>query len=137
MVLVALLGGAAWYFFLGPGVPLRESLFVSATEDAGRPVTLTASESLMVRLDRLGDSLGQSIRHYRDRARLFDDRKIDCAALAPGLVAVENILIAYSRGRAGVAATAMDAMHQLRDQALTAATDSVERHFDRSGCPRP
>jgi hypothetical protein len=37
-----------------------------------------------------------------------------------------------ARKRAGV----LDAAHALRDQALYARVDSVERRFEQSGCPR-
>ncbi len=92
---------------------------------------------MVAAFDGLGDSLALAVRHYGDRAKMFDDRLIDCQALAPGLVGVEDLLIAYSREKPKVPSSALDSVRVAKDRRLTAGTDSVERHFDRSGCERP
>lgn len=130
LLLIALLGAAAWYFFLGPGVSLWQK-----PESGGAPLAIPTPDSAIGRLDRVGDSLGRAVSRYRDRAKLFDNRQLDCAALGPGLVDVEDLVTAYSRGRARL--PMLDSARLTRDQLLTAGADSVERHFDRSGCARP
>ena len=133
LLLLAAAGGAGWYFYLGPGVSLR----VRFLAGLGAPPTLTArrSDITLARFERLSDSVAQAVGRYRDRARLFDNRQIACGALAPGLVTVEDRLTAYSRLKAKV--PLLDSASLARDQVITAGADSVERHFDRSRCPRP
>jgi hypothetical protein len=55
--------------------------------------------------------------------------------LAGGLAAVERRWTTYNAARksAGV----LDATHAVRDQALYARVDSVERRFEQTGCLRP
>jgi proteasome lid subunit RPN8/RPN11 len=139
LLLLVAIGTAAWYFFLGPGVPMRLRLLraagIGGGSGQGAPVSAPPADSSVVMLDHLGDSLARAVSRYRDRAKLFDNRQLDCAALGPGLVGVEDLVIAYSRGKARTAM--LDSMRVTRDQLLAAGADSVERHFDRSGCPRP
>jgi len=130
LLALAVLGAAGWYFLLGPGVALRQK-----AERSGAALTLPTQDSTAFKLDRLGDSLARTVSRYRERAKLFDNRQIDCAALAPGLVSVEDIMIAYSRGRART--PMLDSTRLAHDQLIAAGADSVERHFDRSGCARP
>jgi JAB domain-containing protein similar to deubiquitination enzymes len=139
LLLLVAVGAAAWYFFLGPGIPTRlrwlRAAGIGGGSGQGAPVSAPAADSSVRMLDRLGDSLARAVSRYRDRARLFDNRQLDCAALGPGLVTVEDLVIAYSRGKART--SMLDSTRVTRDQMLAAGADSVERHFDRSTCPRP
>jgi len=95
-----------------------------------------SGDTLLPIFDRLGDTLGLTIRAYNDRAKLYDGRQLDCAGLARGLAALEDEWTAYNvRGKSKVGV--LDAARAGRDRALYAGVDSVERHFDRSGCTRP
>ena len=87
------------------------------------------------RLDRLADSVAKAVRDFGDRAGLFDRRQLACDGLARGLLAVENRWVTY--GTARRASGVPDRTHAARDQALYAGVDSVERRFEKSGCPRP
>jgi len=87
-------------------------------------------------LDRLADSLAQSVANYDDRRRLFDKRQLDCLALGHGLVVVERRVAAYGAQHAVTRAT-LDAARAARDQTLRASVDSVEQRFRRSRCQRP
>jgi len=91
--------------------------------------------SSVTRLDVIGDSLTGLVRNFGERAALYARGQLPCAGLARGLTDVENRWIAYNAARrsAGV----LDAAHAARDQVLYAGVDSVERRFERSGCPRP
>ncbi len=133
LLLLAAAGGAGWYFYLGPGVPLRVRFLAGL--GAPPPLAQRRSDITLTRFERLSDSLAQAVGRYRDRARLFDNRQIDCGALAPGLVTVEDRLTAYSRLKAKL--PMLDSAAVAKDRVITAGTDSVERHFDRSRCPRP
>ena len=136
LLLLVSAGGAGWYFYYGPGVALRARLLSDLGVGGGVPaVTGRRSNVMLMGFARVSDSLAEAVRHYRDRAKLFDNRQIECRALAPGLVTVEDRLSAYSSFKAKV--PMIDSAVLVRDQALTAGADSVERHFDRSGCPRP
>jgi proteasome lid subunit RPN8/RPN11 len=130
LLVFAVLGGTAWYLFLGPGVGLWQK-----PQGSGAALAIPAQDSTAFKLDRLGDSLARTVSRYRERAKLFDNRQIDCAALAPGLVSVEDVMMAYSRGRART--PMLDSTRLAHDQLIAAGADSVERHFDRSGCARP
>ena len=133
LLLLGAAGGAGWYFYLGPGVSLRVSFLAGL--GAPPPLTARRSDITLARFERLSDSVAHAVGRYRDRARLFDNRQIACGALAPGLVTVEDRLTAYSRLKAKV--PRLDSASLARDQVITAGADSVERHFDRSRCPRP
>jgi JAB1/Mov34/MPN/PAD-1 ubiquitin protease len=89
----------------------------------------------MTKLERMADSLSKEVRLFGERARQFEGRQVPCATLASGLEAVENRWTAYNTARR--AAGVLDAAHAARDQTLYAGVDSVERKYERSGCPRP
>jgi hypothetical protein len=86
-------------------------------------------------LDVIGDSLTQSVRTFSDHAAQFSRGQLACGGLASSLSAVEKRWVTYNSARksAGV----LDATHAVRDQALYARVDSVERRFEQSGCQRP
>jgi len=132
LLLLVAAGGAGWYFYYGPGQVLRARFFGAG---GGPAATGRGSDTTLLGFLRVSDSLAQAVRRYRDRAKLFDNRQIDCRALGPGLVMVEHRLIAYSRYKAQ--APVLDSVQLVKDRILTAGSDSVERHFDRSSCPRP
>jgi len=76
------------------------------------------------------------VQRYHDRATMCANRQIDCAALASGLVVIENLWITYNAERR-VRMASFDARRSARDQGLYAAVDSVESQFERARCQRP
>jgi proteasome lid subunit RPN8/RPN11 len=146
-------GGAAagyWYYFVRqPGAPLpfgldslpfglgrRKPPPPTTPPPASRPAPAPRADTTFVRFDRLSDTLSSAVRNYHDRAALFANRQIDCAALARGLVAIENLWINYNAERSARMAS-FDARRAARDQGLYAGVDSVEGQFEKSKCPRP
>ena len=157
LTLLALLliggGGAAagyWYYFVRqPGAPLpfgldslpfglgrRKPPPVATPPPATRPAAAPRADTSFARFDRLSDTLSSAVRNYHDRAALFANRQIDCAALARGLIAIENLWINYNAERSARIAS-FDARRAARDQGLYAGVDSVEGQFETSHCPRP
>ena len=113
----------------------------SATPGGGRvpgPASQPAAriDTAFARVDRLSDTLSRALRNYHDRTALFAKRQIDCAALARGYVAIENLWIDYAAERKE-RMTSFDARRAARDQGLYASVDSVEGQFEQSHCPRP
>jgi hypothetical protein len=74
------------------------------------------------------------VRTFRERAALFDRRQVACGGLARALLDVEERWATYSTKRR--ASRLVDAGDAALDHALYAGVDSVERRFERSGCPR-
>jgi len=156
LTLLALLliggGGAAagyWYYFVRqPGAPLpfgldslpfglgRRKPPSVATPPAARPAIPPRADTTFARVDRLSDTLSSALRNYQDRTALFAKRQIDCAALARGYVAIQNLWINYAAERKDRIAS-FDARRAARDQGLYAGVDSVEGQFEQSHCPRP
>jgi proteasome lid subunit RPN8/RPN11 len=161
LTLLALLliggGGAAagyWYFVLRqPGAPLPFGLKLpfglgpqtppaAAAPAAPRPAAprpqavAPRPDTSFARFDRLSDTLSSAVQRYHDRATLFTNRQIDCAALASGLVVIENLWINYNAERR-VRMASFDARRAARDQGLYAGVDSVESQFERTRCQRP
>ncbi len=156
-VLLIVGGGAAagyWYYVLG-GAPLPFGLkslpfgLRPRVGPGGGPSSVTppptatrpAPESRVVdttfaRVDRLSDTLSTALRNYHDRTALFARQQIDCAALARGYVAIQNLWINYAAERKERIAS-FDARRAARDQGLYASVDSVEGQFEKSRCPRP
>ena len=131
VLVVVLIAAAAVYWY-----SVYRPAHAGAPSAAAPPVAPRGGDPLLPVFDRLGDSLGLSIRSYNDRAKLYDGRQLDCAGLARGLAALEDEWTAYNvRGKSKVGV--LDAVRAGRDRALYAGVDSVERHFDRSGCTRP
>lgn len=145
-------GGAAagyWYFVMRqPGAPLPFGLkslpFGLGPRQAATPAAPTPAQqagpvrpdTTFARFDRLSDTLSSAVRNYHDRAALFANKQIDCAGLARGLIAIENLWINYNAERSA-RMSSFDARRAARDQGLYAGVDSVEGHFERSRCPRP
>ena len=88
------------------------------------------------RLDVVADSVARALRGYQGQANLFAQRRLDCAGLARELAAVESRWLSYSAERRAVRA-ALDPARAATERSLYASVDSVERGFDRTGCPRP
>ncbi len=113
------------------------------TRSAPRPPPRTAQPTAVPtappapssRLDRLGDSVRLTVRAFGDRSTQFERNKLPCADLARWLLSVEGRWTAYTAARRS--AGALDAAHAARDAMLYTAVDSVERRFEKSGCPRP
>ena len=153
-------GGVAagyWYFVLRqPGAPLPFGLkslpfglggptappsappAPAAPRPAARGPQAVAPrpDTTFVRFDRLSDTLTSAVQRYHDRATMFANRQIDCAALANGLVVIENLWITYNAERK-VRMASFDAPRAARDQGLYAGVDSVESQFERTRCQRP
>ena len=129
VVLVIAAAAASWYFVYRPAHP-------GAPAAVARPAVVAPVGDLLLPIfDRLGDTLALTIRAYNDRAKLYDGRQLDCGGLARGLAALETEWTVYNvRGKSKVGV--LDAGRAGRDRALYAGVDSVERHFDRSGCAR-
>jgi len=166
LALLLIGGGAVaagyWYFVLRrPGAPLPfglESLpfglgsrkpappATPGTQPATRaprgpgtqpaPAPASRFDTTFARFDRLSDTLSRAVQNYHDRAALFANRRIDCGALARGLVAIEDLWINYNAERRERIAS-FDARRAARDQGLYAGVDSVESQFERSHCQRP
>ncbi len=120
-------GGAYYYLRLRPG---------AAGHAATVPPATAVGDSALHGFERVSDTMTGTVRSYNDRARLFDNRQMTCTDLARGVVAVENGWTTYNLRRKALTGP-LDAVHAGRDQAVYAAVDSVERHFDRSRCARP
>jgi len=88
------------------------------------------------KLDVVADSVARALRGYQGQADLFAQRRLDCAGLARELAAVESRWLGYSAERRAVRA-ALDPARAATERSLYASVDSVERGFDRTGCPRP
>jgi len=148
-------GGAAagyWYYFVNqPGAPLpfgleslpfglrrgtppRAATPAPATRPA--PAPRQPQDTTFLRFDRLSDTLSSAVRNYHARAALFAKRQIDCAGLARGYVAVQNVWINYNAERRE-RIESFDPRRTTRDQGLYAGMDSVESQFEKSRCPRP
>jgi proteasome lid subunit RPN8/RPN11 len=155
LILAGAGAGGYWYFFLRqPGAPLPFGLDrvlrprvppatgtpanrAAPPPAATRPAVPAARpDTTFVLLDRLSDTLARAVRNYQDRADLFANGQIDCAALSRGLVAVENLWVTYGNERKARIAS-LDAPRAARDRELWASVDSVDRRFGRSRCPRP
>ncbi|HEV8398783.1 MAG TPA: hypothetical protein VGQ18_02970 [Gemmatimonadales bacterium] len=156
LALLLIVGGGAaagyWYYFLSqPGAPLPFGLQslpfglrpgtpspTATPSSATRPTPASRQlqDTTFVRFDRLSDTLSTAVRNYYDRAALFARRQIDCAALARGYVAVQNVWINYNAERKD-RIESFDARRTARDQGLYAGMDSVESQFEKSRCPRP
>jgi len=88
------------------------------------------------KLDVAADSVARALRGYQGQADLFAQRRLDCAGLARELAAVESRWLSYSVERRAVRA-GLDPARAATERSLYASVDSVERRFDRTGCPRP
>ena len=155
LALILIVGGGAaagyWYYVLR-GAPLPFGLkdlpfglqprstqtpTVTPPPTATRPgAAPRVVDTTFSRFDGLSDTLSSAVRNYHDRAALFANHQIDCAGLARGLVAIENLWINYNAERRERMAS-FDARRAARDQGLYGAVDSVESQFEQSKCRRP
>ena len=155
LALLLIVGGGAaagyWYYFVSqPGAPLPFGLDSlpfglgprrapppgTTPRPATRPAPAPRADTTFARFDRLSDTLTSALRNYHDRAALFANRQIDCAALARGYAAIGDLWIGYIAERRERIA-ALDPRRAARDQGLYAGIDSVEGQFEKSRCPRP
>jgi JAB1/Mov34/MPN/PAD-1 ubiquitin protease len=88
------------------------------------------------KLELAADSVTRAVRAYHQQSDLFAQQRLDCAALARWLAAVERRWISYSVDLRAVRVP-LDATRAAAERALYASVDSVERRFDRTGCQRP
>ena len=82
------------------------------------------------------DTLALAVAAFEDRARMFDNKQMICAGLQRGLQQVEDNWLSYNIARRETLAP-FDGQREERDRSLYADVRSVERRFERSGCPRP
>jgi hypothetical protein len=164
--LLIALAGAVWWFAIRPRTELAPSvgageIATAPADSVPPPVGITPAEStsapapavtsrtdsapvaptvnvpdVLTPLDELVDSLDAVIFKYHDRAAVFDGGERDCQALAAALVSVDRLWIAYNNRRRQLD-TPLDSLRSLRDEAAYANVEAVDRHFNRSGCPRP
>lgn len=147
-IILLLLGGggyAGWYFLLRKPVETATSAGTSTVATPTPPAAAPAAastppgsspvDSALLRFERITDSVTAVVGAYETSMRQFAARRVNCEGLSQALVAVEDAWTDYNVGkrRAG----SLDPARASRDQSLYAAVDSVERAFDRSGCPRP
>ncbi|MGH7336359.1 MAG: hypothetical protein ACREI7_02160, partial [Myxococcota bacterium] len=155
IVVVGGLGGGYWYFVMREGAPgaawpgqaaalvarLKGLVPGRSTVPPAAPppaAPVPVRDMTFARFDRLSDTLARAVRNYQERAALYASGRIDCATLARGLVAIENLWITYNgERRARLAAGSFDPRRTARDQALYGSVDSAESQFERSGCRRP
>jgi hypothetical protein len=140
LLLLAVGAAAGWYFFVRkPAVataPTQLADSIKATAPARQDsLTVAPVDSTWLDFDRSADSVAAAVRVYGVRIRQFDASRIDCTGLSRGLVAVEDSWTEYNVGKKQT--PPLDARRVARDSTLYATVDSVGRHFDRSGCPRP
>lgn len=106
------------------------------------PEASAAADSLpapvsVAEVERLGDSLLESVSRYYGRAVAVDDGRATCADLQTAYVEVEDRWIEYNvQGRARFRGRLPDQL-AARDERLYAGVQDVEREFTRSGCERP
>jgi hypothetical protein len=101
---------------------------------APRPALAPRPE--FARVDQAGDSLARSLQAYAGRARLFENRQLDCLSLGRGMARVDRATASYAIQRTATRA-ALDADRVARDRELRAGMDSAGRQFQRSQCERP
>ena len=148
VLLLAIGAGAVWYFFLRQpaleSAPTEQAATAAPAESVATPVrdslatpatAAAPADTTWLAFDRIADSVTKTVGVYGDRRQQFDGSRIDCTGLSRGLVAVEDAWTEYNVGKRQT--PTLDAPRAARDTTLYASVDSVERHFDRSGCPRP
>jgi proteasome lid subunit RPN8/RPN11 len=132
VLLLALAGGAGagWYFFLRPRSP------ATPPPAPTTPATMPApADTTWLAFDRIGDTVSVAVRGYDEQAQTAGTSPPACTGLSEALIRVEDAWTGYNINKKR--APPLDTPHATRDAGLYAAVDSVERHFDRSGCQRP
>jgi proteasome lid subunit RPN8/RPN11 len=127
VLLLALAGGAGagWYFFLRPRSP-------AATTAAAIPAP---ADTTWLALDRIADTVSVAVRGYGEQDRTAGTNPPACTGLSEALIRVEDAWTGYNINKKS--APPLDTPRATRDAGLYASVDSVESHFDRSGCERP
>lgn len=145
-LLVVAGGVAAWPYV--PGLLQRLRAFAPSRHPAAseRPAPVAAPPPAAARpariprpefasLDLAGDSLARALQAYSGRMRLFEARKLDCAALGRGMARVGRAVTIYGLQRNATRAT-LDPARVDWDRELRAGVDSAGRQFQRSQCER-
>jgi proteasome lid subunit RPN8/RPN11 len=140
----------------GDSASARDSVAGGAADSAGSPAPAAAATTPLaapvtqappaaprevaplatLKLDRLSDSLAGAVQSYQERARMYTAGRADCTILGRGLVGVESGWAAYNAEKKTLTLQ-LDATRSQRDLTLYSSVDTVEAHFDRSGCRRP
>lgn len=92
--------------------------------------------SVITELGQLGASLAGAIYNYMRHTTLFDTKQLDCPGLRDRLVAVEERGMAYYAEQRAQAAP-LDPARAAKHRSFYWGIDSVQSHFNRSGCTRP
>jgi hypothetical protein len=138
LYLACALGGALTVAALSAVISSRNGSAAAsrATGAGGNAVDPAAHVAAAALLDGRADTLALALAAFDDRMRMFDARQMPCTGLSRGLAQVEDGWLAYNIARKETIVP-FDAQREARDRSLYADVRSVERRFERSGCPRP
>jgi proteasome lid subunit RPN8/RPN11 len=136
-------GGAGWYFFLRPVAPDQSAGQTSPPSTA--PTTAAPApavtplppppDTTWLAFDGAADSVVVHVKSYNTRSQNSATGALGCTTLSESLVSVEDSWTAYNVLKRKQ--PSLDTSRATRDAGLYASVDSVERHYDRSGCQRP
>ena len=124
--------GAGWFFFLRPR-PAPEQLPAAAAP--ALKDSLTVADTTWLAFDRVADTVTAAVTAYGQHSETTGATPVACTALSDALIRVEDAWTTYNIDKKQ--APPLDTPRATRDVGLYSAVDSVERHFDRSGCARP
>jgi proteasome lid subunit RPN8/RPN11 len=133
VLLLALAGGAGagWYFFVRPKSPAA-----TPPPAATAPAAIAApADTIWPAFDRIADTVSVAVRGYGAQTQTAGTSPLACTGLSDALIRVEDAWTGYNIDKKK--APPLDTPRATRDAGLYASVDSVERHFDRSGCQRP
>ncbi|HEX4601149.1 MAG TPA: hypothetical protein VH116_07140 [Gemmatimonadales bacterium] len=128
-------GGIVGVLALAGAVSVNQIVASRAAPRAVAGPQEPVTRSVLARLDAATDTLALAVAAFDIRAQLFDRRQMACPELARGLVEMESRWIVYNVARKG--AFALDSVRRVRDRGAYNDVHTVERRFERSGCPRP
>lgn len=125
--------GAGWFFFLRPR-PAPE-VPAAVTTPPATPAAAAPADTTWLAFDRVADTVKVVVSAYQQHSQTAGTGPAACPGLSDALVRVEDAWTAYNIDKKK--APPLDTPRATRDVGLYSAVDSVERHFDRSGCARP
>ncbi len=128
-------GGAGWYFFIRPQ-PVTGGSATPATTPTPPATTpaVAPADTAWLTFDHTADSVAVAVHGYNNLAQTSGS-SLSCTGLSQALVGVEDVWTTYNVGKRQH--PPLDTPRATRDAGLYSSVDSVERHFDRSGCQRP
>jgi proteasome lid subunit RPN8/RPN11 len=138
-------GGAGWYFFLRPVAPDQGGGAGQTSPPSTAPTTAAPApavtpippppDTTWLAFDHAADSVVVHVRGYNTRSQTSATGALGCSTLSESLFGVEDSWTAYNVLKRKQ--PSLDTTRATRDAGLYASVDSVERHYDRSGCQRP